>query len=70
MRRRAAGRSRRGVGRGEAGAVCGGLDFLLAAYILYDAVGALTEREEPLNSPMGIVLSVLSLAIMRGSTGR
>lgn len=38
--------------------------FLLAAYIVYDAVGSLIEREEPLTSPVGIVLSVLSLAIM------
>lgn len=38
--------------------------FLLAAYITYDAVTALIQREEPLTSPVGIVLSVLSLAIM------
>lgn len=38
--------------------------FLLAAYITYDAVGALIQREEPLTSPVGIVLAVLSLAIM------
>ena len=38
--------------------------FLLAAYITFEAVGALIEREEPLSSPVGIVLSVLSLAIM------
>jgi divalent metal cation (Fe/Co/Zn/Cd) transporter len=34
--------------------------FLLAAYISYEAVGALLEREEPLTSPVGIGLSVLS----------
>jgi Predicted Co/Zn/Cd cation transporters len=38
--------------------------FLLAAYITYDAVGALVQREQPLTSPAGIVLAVLSLAIM------
>jgi divalent metal cation (Fe/Co/Zn/Cd) transporter len=38
--------------------------FLLAAYIGYDAVSALIQREEPLTSPAGIVLSVLSLAVM------
>jgi len=38
--------------------------FLLAAYITYAAVGDLLDREEPLTSPVGIVLSVLSLAIM------
>jgi divalent metal cation (Fe/Co/Zn/Cd) transporter len=38
--------------------------FLLAAYITYDATSALIQREEPLTSPAGIVLSVLSLAVM------
>jgi Predicted Co/Zn/Cd cation transporters len=38
--------------------------FLLAAYITYDAVSALIQREDPLTSPVGIVLSVLSLTIM------
>jgi cation diffusion facilitator family transporter len=38
--------------------------FLLAAYIIYEGVSALIEREEPLTSPVGIVLSVLSLLIM------
>jgi divalent metal cation (Fe/Co/Zn/Cd) transporter len=38
--------------------------FLLAAYIGYDAVSTLIQREEPLTSPAGIVLSVLSLAVM------
>jgi len=38
--------------------------FLLAAYIIYDAVSALIQREEPLTSPVGITLSVLSLVIM------
>ncbi|MQA15737.1 MAG: hypothetical protein GEV09_16730 [Pseudonocardiaceae bacterium] len=38
--------------------------FLLAAYITYDAVGALVRREEPLTSPVGLVLAGLSLAIM------
>jgi divalent metal cation (Fe/Co/Zn/Cd) transporter len=38
--------------------------FLVAAYIGYDAVSALIQREEPLTSPAGIVLAALSLAIM------
>jgi divalent metal cation (Fe/Co/Zn/Cd) transporter len=38
--------------------------FLLAAYIAFDAISALIQREEPLTSPAGIVLSVLSLAVM------
>jgi divalent metal cation (Fe/Co/Zn/Cd) transporter len=38
--------------------------FLLAAYISFDAVSALVQHEEPLTSPVGIVLSILSLAIM------
>jgi hypothetical protein len=38
--------------------------FLLAAYIAYDAVSALSQREEPLTSPVGIVLSVLALVVM------
>lgn len=38
--------------------------FLLAAYITFEAVGALVNREEPLTSAVGIVLSLLSLAIM------
>jgi divalent metal cation (Fe/Co/Zn/Cd) transporter len=38
--------------------------FLLATYIGVDAVRALVDREEPLSSPVGLVLSVLSLLIM------
>ena len=38
--------------------------FLLATYIAYYAISALIQREEPLTSPAGIVLSVLSLAVM------
>jgi divalent metal cation (Fe/Co/Zn/Cd) transporter len=38
--------------------------FLLAAYLTYEAIGSLLDREEPLTSPVGIVLSALSLAIM------
>jgi cation diffusion facilitator family transporter len=38
--------------------------FLLAAYIAYEAVGALLNREEPLTSPIGIALSIASLVIM------
>jgi cation diffusion facilitator family transporter len=38
--------------------------FLLAAYITYDAMSALIQQEEPLTSPVGIALSVLSLVVM------
>ena len=38
--------------------------FLLAAYISFEAVSSLVQREEPLTSPVGIVLSILSLAVM------
>jgi divalent metal cation (Fe/Co/Zn/Cd) transporter len=38
--------------------------FLLAAYITYEATSALIQREEPLTSPAGVVLSVLSLAVL------
>ena len=38
--------------------------FLLAAYIAYDAISALIQREAPLTSPVGILLSVLALVVM------
>jgi divalent metal cation (Fe/Co/Zn/Cd) transporter len=38
--------------------------FLLGAYITYGATSALIQREEPLTSPAGIVLSVLSVVVM------
>jgi len=38
--------------------------FLLAAYITYEAIGSLLGREEPLTSPVGVVLSIVSLAVM------
>ena len=38
--------------------------FLLAAYIAYEAVGALLEHEEPLTSPVGVAVSIASLVIM------
>jgi divalent metal cation (Fe/Co/Zn/Cd) transporter len=38
--------------------------FLLAVYIAFEAVGALLQHEAPLTSPVGVVLSILSLAIM------
>lgn len=38
--------------------------FLLAAYITFEAIGALIQREGPDSSTVGLVLSVLSLAIM------
>ncbi len=36
----------------------------MAAYIAYEAIGALLAHEEPDRSPVGLVLAVLSLAIM------
>lgn len=50
--------------------------FLLALYILYEAVGALLSGEGPESSTVALVLSVLSLLIMpvlaylKGRTGR
>jgi cation diffusion facilitator family transporter len=50
--------------------------FLLAAYILYEAVGALLTGEGPESSAVGIALSVVSLLIMpalaygKGRTGK
>jgi cation diffusion facilitator family transporter len=50
--------------------------FLLAAYILYEAVGALITGEGPEVSTVALVLSILSILIMptlaylKGSTGR
>jgi divalent metal cation (Fe/Co/Zn/Cd) transporter len=38
--------------------------FLLASYITWEAVMSLISREEPLTSPVGIMLAVLSLAVM------
>ncbi len=38
--------------------------FLLAAYISYEAVGALLSREGPENSTVGLVLAVVSLLVM------
>ena len=38
--------------------------FLLAAYIAYEAVGALLSREGPESSTVGLVLSVVSLLVM------
>jgi cation diffusion facilitator family transporter len=38
--------------------------FLLAAYITYEAVGALLSRKGPENSTVGLVLSVVSLLVM------
>jgi divalent metal cation (Fe/Co/Zn/Cd) transporter len=38
--------------------------FLLAIYITWEALKSLISREEPLTSPVGIILAVLSLAIM------
>jgi divalent metal cation (Fe/Co/Zn/Cd) transporter len=51
--------------RGETCAVCG-CDhvLLLAIYITWEAVKSLIGQEEPLTSPVGIILAVLSLAVM------
>ncbi len=38
--------------------------FLLAAYIAYEAVGALIDGEGPDSSTVGLILSVVSLAVM------
>jgi cation diffusion facilitator family transporter len=38
--------------------------FLLAVYITYESVTALIRHEEPLTSPVGVVLAALSLAVM------
>jgi cation diffusion facilitator family transporter len=38
--------------------------FLLAGYITWEAVKSLIGREEPLTSPIGIILAVLSLVVM------
>jgi divalent metal cation (Fe/Co/Zn/Cd) transporter len=38
--------------------------FLLAVYISYESVTALIRHEEPLTSPVGVVLAALSLAVM------
>ena len=38
--------------------------FLLAAYIAYEAIGALVTQEGPEHTIVGLVLSVLSLLIM------
>jgi divalent metal cation (Fe/Co/Zn/Cd) transporter len=38
--------------------------FLLAIYITWEAGNSLLTREEPLTSPVGIGLSVLSLVVM------
>jgi divalent metal cation (Fe/Co/Zn/Cd) transporter len=38
--------------------------FLLAIYITREALNSLIGREEPLTSPVGIILAVLSLAVM------
>ena len=38
--------------------------FLLALYITWEAVNSLISREQPLTSPVGIILALLSLAVM------
>ena len=44
--------------------VVAGTFFLLAMYITWEAVTALVSQEAPLTSPVGIILAVLSLAVM------
>jgi len=50
--------------------------FQLAAYILYEAIGALASGEGPENSTVALVLSVVSIIVMptlaylKGRTGR
>jgi cation diffusion facilitator family transporter len=50
--------------------------FLLAAYITYEAIGALLSREGPESSTVALVLSVVSILVMptlayfKGRTGR
>jgi cation diffusion facilitator family transporter len=50
--------------------------FLLGTYIVFESIGALITGEEPESSTVGIVLSVVSLAVMpvlaywKGRTGR
>jgi hypothetical protein len=41
--------------------------FLLAIYIAREVVTSLIRREEPLTSPVGIILAVLSLVVMPAS---
>jgi divalent metal cation (Fe/Co/Zn/Cd) transporter len=38
--------------------------FMLAVYISWEAVKSLIGHEEPLTSPVGLILAVLSLAVM------
>jgi divalent metal cation (Fe/Co/Zn/Cd) transporter len=38
--------------------------FLLAIYITWEAASSLITREEPVTSPVGIILAMLSLAVM------
>jgi divalent metal cation (Fe/Co/Zn/Cd) transporter len=38
--------------------------FLLAAFVTFESIGALVTREAPDSSPVGLVLSILSLIIM------
>jgi divalent metal cation (Fe/Co/Zn/Cd) transporter len=57
--------ARRGIRRREALSTSSRPpSVLLVGYITYEAIGSLLEGEEPLTSPVGIVLSVLSLIIM------
>ena len=50
--------------------------FLLAAYIAYEAIGALSSRQGPESSTVALVLSVVSILVMptlaylKGRTGR
>ena len=44
--------------------IVGGTFFLLAAYIGFEGVAALVSSEEPETSPVGVVLSIVSLVVM------
>ena len=44
--------------------------FMLAVYISWEAVKSLIGHEEPLTSPVGLILAVLSLAVMTASAIR
>ena len=53
-----------GAAERRALSVVSGTFFLLAAYIAFEAVSALVAGEEPETSTVGLVLSVVSLAVM------
>ena len=56
--------TRRDAAERRAMRIIGVCFLLLAAYVLYDAVGALARGEAPDHSTVGMVLAVLSLIVM------